>query len=185
MPRAPQHSERCGAYLPLYFPEIDRFRNNSRSEWFFAFLDRFPTPGSITALDKEAFIEVAWDLIGRKVAKVRLLADIYDAMKRKGWVRASAGKLKVTGPGWEALSALDLYADGIPGTKRPECLACLDWSVRRHHLAGKIGAAVLERFLALKWAKRVRGTRVIRFSPRGERAFMEWLELEAEPGSWA
>jgi hypothetical protein len=31
-------------YLPLYFPEIDRFRHNSRSEWFFAFLSRFPTP---------------------------------------------------------------------------------------------------------------------------------------------
>lgn len=30
-------------YLPLYFPEIDRFRHNSRSDWFFAFLDRFPT----------------------------------------------------------------------------------------------------------------------------------------------
>ena len=29
-------------YLPLYFPEIDRFRHNSRSDWFFAFLDRFP-----------------------------------------------------------------------------------------------------------------------------------------------
>ena len=65
-------------YLPLYFPEIDRFRHNSRSEWFFAFLDRFPTPASITALGKEAFIAAAWDVIGRKVAKARLLADIYD-----------------------------------------------------------------------------------------------------------
>src|SRR5215213_5783519 len=37
-------------YLPLYFPEIDRFRGNSRSDWFFAFLDAFPTPASIMAL---------------------------------------------------------------------------------------------------------------------------------------
>lgn len=35
-------------YLPLYFPEIDRFRGNSRSDWFFAFLHAFPTPASIT-----------------------------------------------------------------------------------------------------------------------------------------
>ena len=34
-------------HLPLYFPKIDRFRHNSRSDWFFAFLDRFPTPGRI------------------------------------------------------------------------------------------------------------------------------------------
>ena len=65
-------------YLPLYFPEIDRFRQNSRSDWFFAFLDRYPTPGSITALSKDDFIKDAWNLVGRKVAKARLLGDIYE-----------------------------------------------------------------------------------------------------------
>ena len=68
-------------YLPLYFPEIDRFRHNSRSDWFFAFLDRFPTPASITALSKEAFIAAAWDVVGRKVAKERLLGDIYETAR--------------------------------------------------------------------------------------------------------
>lgn len=33
-------------YQPLYFPEIDRFRGNSRSDWFFAFLHAFPTPAT-------------------------------------------------------------------------------------------------------------------------------------------
>ncbi len=65
-------------YLSLYFPEIERFRNNSRSDWFFAFLDRFPTPAGITALGKDAFIRAAWDVVGRKVSKARLLADIYE-----------------------------------------------------------------------------------------------------------
>ncbi|MFG1225739.1 IS110 family RNA-guided transposase [Xanthobacter wiegelii] len=68
-------------YLPLYFPELDRFRQNSRSDWFFAFLDRFPTPASITALDKPAFIEAAWSVVGRKVSKERLLSDIYETAK--------------------------------------------------------------------------------------------------------
>src|SRR6516165_776415 len=35
-------------YLPLYFPEIERFVGNSRSDWFLAFLERFPTPTSVT-----------------------------------------------------------------------------------------------------------------------------------------
>jgi len=65
-------------YLPLYFPEAERFRGNSRSDWFFAFLERFPTPGSVTALTREAFVSAAWDVIGRKVAKARLLGDIYE-----------------------------------------------------------------------------------------------------------
>jgi len=65
-------------YLPLYFPEIERFRQNSRSDWFFAFLERFPTPSSIVALSKDAFISSAWDVVGRKVSKARLIADIYE-----------------------------------------------------------------------------------------------------------
>ena len=65
-------------HLPLYFPEVERFRHNGRGEWFFAFLARFPTPGGITALSKEAFVAAAWGVVGRKVSKARLLADIHD-----------------------------------------------------------------------------------------------------------
>jgi len=65
-------------YLPLYFPEIYRFRGNSRSDWFFAFLDAFPTPASITALTKEEFVTAAWDVVGRKVSKTQILMDIYE-----------------------------------------------------------------------------------------------------------
>ena len=68
-------------YLPLYFPEVDRFKGNSRSEWFFAFLDRFPTPGAIVALSKEQFIDAAWDVVGRKISKERLLSDIYETAR--------------------------------------------------------------------------------------------------------
>lgn len=68
-------------YLPLYFPEVDRFRQNARSDWFFAFLDQFPTPSSITALDKQAFIAAAWGVVGRKVSKERLLGDIYETAR--------------------------------------------------------------------------------------------------------
>ncbi|CAN0591292.1 unnamed protein product, partial [Laminaria digitata] len=48
-------------YLPLYFPEIERFMGNSRSDWFLAFLEQFPTPGSITCMPEQAFIDAAWD----------------------------------------------------------------------------------------------------------------------------
>jgi transposase len=65
-------------YLPLYFPEMDRFRQSSRSDWFLAFLDCFPTPASIVTLGKEAFIAAAWTIVGRKVAKAQLLGDIYE-----------------------------------------------------------------------------------------------------------
>lgn len=68
-------------YLPLYFPEADRFHRSSRSDWFFAFLERYPSPHLITAMGKAAFTADAWDVIERKVAKERLLADIYETAK--------------------------------------------------------------------------------------------------------
>jgi hypothetical protein len=68
-------------YLPLYFPEAGRFYRSSRSDWFFAFLERYPSPHLITAMGKAAFTADAWDVIGRKVAKERLLADIYETAK--------------------------------------------------------------------------------------------------------
>ena len=69
-------------YLPLYFPEIDRFRHNSRSEWFFIFLDRFPVPAAILEFSADQFIQTAWPLIGRKVAKTRILGDIYETARQ-------------------------------------------------------------------------------------------------------
>jgi transposase len=65
-------------YLPLYFPEIERFAGNSRSDWFLALIERFPTPGSITSIGQEAFTQEAWPLIGRKVSKARVVNDIYE-----------------------------------------------------------------------------------------------------------
>ena len=56
-------------YLPLYFPEIDRFRRQQPQRLVPRTARAFPTPASITALSKEAFVDAAWDVVGRKVSK--------------------------------------------------------------------------------------------------------------------
>ena len=56
-------------YLPLYFPEVARFAGNSCSDWFLAFLEQFPTPAIITAYEKEAFIDAAWDVVGERARR--------------------------------------------------------------------------------------------------------------------
>lgn len=68
-------------YLPLYWPEAERFHRSSRSDWFFAFLERYPSPHFISAMDPETFITDAWEVVGRKVSKERFLADIYQTAK--------------------------------------------------------------------------------------------------------
>lgn len=68
-------------YLPLYFPEAERFHRSSRSDWFFAFLERYPSPHFISTMDQNTFITDAWEVVGRKVSKERLLSDIYQTAK--------------------------------------------------------------------------------------------------------
>ncbi|PDQ18148.1 transcriptional regulator [Mesorhizobium sanjuanii] len=55
--------------------------------------------------------------------------------------------------------------------RRPVCRACLDWSVRRSHLAGTLGAAILDKILTEKWARREKDSRAVVFSPMGRQAF--------------
>lgn len=97
---------------------------------------------------------------------------LYDRMRDDGWLTED---LHVTERGWAKLTALDLRAEGMPASNRPLCRACLDWSQRRNHLAGRLGRVLLDRFIALSWARRLPASRVISFSPEGERRFGAWL----------
>jgi hypothetical protein len=57
------------------------------------------------------------------------------------------------------------------------CRACLDWSERRAHLAGALGAAILDKVLTAGWARRGDG-RVVLFTDAGAAAFDEAFGVE-------
>jgi transposase len=65
-------------YLPLHFPEIERFWYSSRNDWFVRFLMQFPTAESVRAMSREDFIAAAWEVVGRKVGKRRQLEEIHE-----------------------------------------------------------------------------------------------------------
>lgn len=64
-------------YLPLYFPEAERYYTNSRAQWFTQLLHRFPCPAAITRYSQEVFEHEAWTVVGRKVNKRGFLDDLY------------------------------------------------------------------------------------------------------------
>jgi len=65
-------------YLPLYWPEFGRYWHSSRASWFVSFLIHFPVPETVRQLDREAFIQETWPLVGRKVNKRAKLEEIYE-----------------------------------------------------------------------------------------------------------
>ncbi len=57
------------------------------------------------------------------------------------------------------------------------CRPCLDWSERRPHLAGAVGAALCEHCMRSGWIRRLDGTRAVLVTPRGQQVFRERLEV--------
>jgi DNA-binding transcriptional ArsR family regulator len=100
----------------------------------------------------------------------------FDQFQRRRFLRHGDGGLALTPAGERFVASLGIDPAAHRGSRRPACRLCLDWSERRHHLAGSVGAAMLDRIYALGWARREKGSRVVRFSPAGERAFRESVE---------
>jgi DNA-binding transcriptional ArsR family regulator len=97
----------------------------------------------------------------------------YEALLRHGVLKMSRGELRLSGSGVEWFRRLGIDTAAAARQRRTFCRPCMDWSERRHHLAGALGAALLSRFGNLKWAARDKHSRVIRFTPAGQRAFKE------------
>ncbi|MEZ5953323.1 MAG: helix-turn-helix transcriptional regulator [Hyphomonas sp.] len=102
---------------------------------------------------------------------------LFDTMKQGGCLSEMDGQVALTPAGWAFLEQAGVRADGLAKSRRPMCRACLDWSMRRHHLAGRAGAAILTRIIDLGWARRRPGTRIIAFTKPGEAAFEGWLRV--------
>jgi DNA-binding transcriptional ArsR family regulator len=94
-----------------------------------------------------------------------------DALIKEGALTGKDETLRVTRRGEGFLSRLDIDLDVLSKERRPLCKSCLDWSMRRAHLGGSLGAALLDRMFALHWARRDRETRVVHFTPEGARKF--------------
>jgi DNA-binding transcriptional ArsR family regulator len=95
---------------------------------------------------------------------------MFDAFRKRRWIAHDETELTLSKSGEKFCRELGLDLSAT-NTSRPMCRTCLDWSARRHHLAGRVGARLLDRFYALGWAKRRRGTRIVDFTPRGEKEF--------------
>lgn len=100
---------------------------------------------------------------------------LLERMRARRFISGTDEDLVLTpaGEAWCGRIGLDLTE--LRSHRRRLCRACLDWSERRTHLAGALGAALLERLFALRYATRERGGRRVLLSPRGE-AFVNALE---------
>lgn len=86
----------------------------------------------------------------------------------------------VTEKGEEFFKAFQVDLGRVKRKRRSFTHRCLDWSERRHHLAGALGHALLERLLELHWIQRVPNTRAIKITPEGKKGLQEIFHIDVE-----
>jgi DNA-binding transcriptional ArsR family regulator len=102
----------------------------------------------------------------------RLGVALADAMVAGGHVELGSDAALVTDAGMALLSriGIDLHARR---RGRVLCRSCLDWSERRPHLAGIVGAALCAHSFAEGWIRRIEGTRAVAITPKGRGGFRD------------
>jgi len=92
---------------------------------------------------------------------------------------ATDGIGTLSAAGTRTLAAIDIDLARIAASKRVFCRPCLDWSERRPHVAGAIGAALLDAMLDRGWFHRRPGTRALLVSAQGEQALHRFFGIRA------
>ena len=106
--------------------------------------------------------------------------QLHEALLRQGYLHAADNGLAVTRAGAEWFAHQGIDTAVVARQRRMLCRPCLDWSERRHHLGGALGAALLQRLFDGGWAHRAQGSRVVHFTAKGELALRQWLATSPE-----
>ncbi|MFE4974723.1 ArsR/SmtB family transcription factor [Kitasatospora sp. NPDC056651] len=132
------------------------------------------TLGEATRLSAEARARTCYDHLAG-----RLGVAVSDALIAGGLVTEDGG-LAVTerGRDWLAAQAIELPPRAGHRGGRPLVRSCLDWTERRSHLGGALGAALCRAALDRAWVERIGSGRALRVTPDGGRALRELLGVE-------
>ena len=85
----------------------------------------------------------------------------------------------VLGPaGAGVLADLGISVGSLPRRSRPLLRPCMDWTERRHHLAGSAGAALADELLRRGWVRRQEGSRIITVTPAGRAGLKSWIGVD-------
>jgi DNA-binding transcriptional ArsR family regulator len=121
-----------------------------------------------------AYARTCYDHLAGQVA-----VGLYDRLLAAGHLATCDDHhLTVTTSGFELLAAIGADVEAITGSRRPKARACLDWTERRHHLAGTAGKVLLDALLANGWARRSRRSRSIGITESGRSALAAHFGLD-------
>ena len=103
--------------------------------------------------------------------------QITEALEKSQFVTKTKQAYEVTDTGWEWFADLGIEKNNFTNSRRPLTRLCLDWSERKPHLAGHLGAALLDSMLRNRWLKKLKFSRELLVTTKGREAFSNLLGI--------
>src|SRR6185437_12037512 len=102
---------------------------------------------------------------------------ITETLLKQKIIEAVANTYNVTKKGEHFFSEFDINIDHLKKCRRAFAKPCLDWSERKHHLAGSLGAALLEKMLSLDYIRKTKNSRAIVITSKGQLHLYEKFKI--------
>ncbi len=113
----------------------------------------------------------------------RLSVDLTDSFVAREYIVLDDGAAEITTAGTRFLTEFGIELPTLRSTRRHFCRLCLDWTERRPHIAGVVGAAITRRCFDLGWMERMKRSHAVIVTPSGRRGFQKTFGIDAsEPG---
>lgn len=96
-----------------------------------------------------------------------LAVGVFERMSAAGWLQQDGKRVSITDAGTQGLQALGIDVPAVAQRRRQLACACPDWSERKPHLGGAIGAALLARCKEAGWVRPSNSSRALHVSPEG------------------
>jgi DNA-binding transcriptional ArsR family regulator len=113
----------------------------------------------------------------------RLSVDLTDSFVVRQYLVLDDEAAEITTAGTRFFTEFGIELPTLRSTRRRSCRLCLDWTERRPHIAGAVGAAITRRYFDLGWVERMKRSHAVIVTPLGRRGFQETFGIDAsEPG---
>ena len=109
----------------------------------------------------------------------RLSVDLTDSFVARDYVILDDEVAEITRAGTRFLAEFGVERPPLRSTRRHYSRLCLDWTERRPHIAGAVGAAITKRCFDLGWLERMNGSHAVTVTPLGRRGFRKTFGIDA------
>ncbi len=113
----------------------------------------------------------------------RLSVDLTDSFVAREYVALDDETAEITTAGTRFFTGFGIELPARRSTRRRFCRLCLDWTERRPHIAGALGAAMTKRYFDLGWMERMKRSHAVIVTPLGQRGFRKTFGIYAFPTS--